>query len=404
MARRERSFFFNNKTGELKSKGRTVVNASNATNFPEVKGSTTGNPVALNARGDDTNIDINITPKGSGEVNFSSAITMGTNKITGMGDPTANQDAATKAYVDTQTSSIVSTTDIAGDSGTDTVTLGTDTLTFTGGTGITTAVTNNTVTINTSGAAPDIELDSATGDNTTTDFTVTTAPTAAEDLLVTINGLVQRPTTDYTVSGTTLTFTEAPFTGAVVAARTITAASTGPELSADTSPQLGGDLDINGYNIVSTRTNEDIIMIPAGTGDIVLGNFRFDADQSVGSDQDNYVFTYDNSSGKVSLEEAAGGGTTWNEATGNTTMVAGNGYFVDTSSSAITMTLPASPSLGDEVSIIDGAGNAATNNITVGRNSEKIQGDAEDMVVDVSEAAFTLVYYNSTNGWRLRNK
>ena len=79
---------------------------------------------------------------------MSGAIAMGTNKITGMGDPTANQDAATKAYVDTQTSSIVTTTDIAGDTGTDTVTLGSDTLTFSGtATEITTAVTDNTVTI-----------------------------------------------------------------------------------------------------------------------------------------------------------------------------------------------------------------------------------------------------------------
>ena len=79
---------------------------------------------------------------------MSGAIAMGTNKITDMGDPTANQDAATKAYVDTQTSSIVTTTDIAGDTGTDTVTLGSDTLTFSGtATEITTAVTDNTVTI-----------------------------------------------------------------------------------------------------------------------------------------------------------------------------------------------------------------------------------------------------------------
>src|SRR5210317_1168318 len=79
---------------------------------------------------------------------MSGDIAMGTNKITGMGDPTANQDAATKAYVDTQTSSIVTTTDIAGDTGTDTVTLGSDTLTFSGTANeITTAVTDNTVTI-----------------------------------------------------------------------------------------------------------------------------------------------------------------------------------------------------------------------------------------------------------------
>ena len=67
----------------------------------------------------------------------------------------------------------------------------------------------------------DITADSFTGDNSTTAFTITTAPAAADDLLVTINGLIQRPTTDYTVSGTTLTFTSVPFTGANIFSRLI---------------------------------------------------------------------------------------------------------------------------------------------------------------------------------------
>ena len=41
---------------------------------------------------------------------------------------------------------------------------------------------------------------------------------------------------------------------------------------------------------------------------MLLGNFKFDADQSVGSGQDNYVLTYDDSTGKISLEAATGGG------------------------------------------------------------------------------------------------
>ena len=67
----------------------------------------------------------------------------------------------------------------------------------------------------------DITADSFTGNNSTTAFTITTAPAAADDLLVTINGLIQRPTTDYTVSGTTLTFTSVPFTGANIFSRLI---------------------------------------------------------------------------------------------------------------------------------------------------------------------------------------
>ena len=60
-----------------------------------------------------------------------------------------------------------------------------------------------------------------TGNKSTTAFTITTAPSNANSLLVTINGITQRPTTDYTVSGTTLTFGTAPFTGANISSRLI---------------------------------------------------------------------------------------------------------------------------------------------------------------------------------------
>ena len=75
----------------------------------------------------------------------------------------------------------------------------------------------------------------------------------------------------------------------------------------DTTPQLGGALDVNGAKIVST-SNGNIDIEPHGTGDVLLGNFKFDADQTVGSGQDNYVLTYDHSTGKISLEASAGGG------------------------------------------------------------------------------------------------
>ena len=75
----------------------------------------------------------------------------------------------------------------------------------------------------------------------------------------------------------------------------------------DTTPQLGGSLDINGQKIVSV-TDGNIDIEPHGTGNILLGNFTLDADQTVGVGQDNYVFTYDNASGLISLEAATGGG------------------------------------------------------------------------------------------------
>ena len=79
---------------------------------------------------------------------------------------------------------------------------------------------------------------------------------------------------------------------------------------------------------------------------------------------------------------------------------AGDKLFIDTSS-AKTVTLPASASLGDEIRIIDVTGNAATNNITVARNGHKIQGAASDLTINVDRAGIGLVYYNAAQGWVL---
>ena len=100
------------------------------------------------------------------------------------------------------------------------------------------------------------------------------------------------------------------------------------------------------------------------------------------------------------------GGTSWQAVitADPSTATAGNGYFCNTTSAAFTVTLPASPSLGDEVTLVDYAGTFDTNNLTVGRNSEKIEGTAADLTVSVERAAFTLVYTDSTQGWLLKDK
>jgi len=69
----------------------------------------------------------------------------------------------------------------------------------------------------------------------------------------------------------------------------------------DTSPQLGGDLDINGFNIISARTNEDINVIPAGTGNLVINSAIRLNDQSAPSAVTNATLLY--------AATAAGGGS-----------------------------------------------------------------------------------------------
>ena len=105
------------------------------------------------------------------------------------------------------------------------------------------------------------------------------------------------------------------------------------------------------------------------------------------------------------LAANTGGIVDWQAViTSNTTMVAGRGYFVNTSSGAITMTLPASAVRGDEVWIIDYGATFDTNNCTIGRNSHKIQGASANLTVATERAGFTLVYVDSTQGWLLRDK
>ena len=87
-----------------------------------------------------------------------------------------------------------------------------------------------------------------------------------------------------------------------------------------------------------------------------------------------------------------------------TTGVAGNGYFIDTTSAAHTFTLPASATLGDQIAIKDYAGTFGSNALTVARNSHKIQGDASDLTISTERAGFTLVYVDATQGWLLKDK
>ena len=85
--------------------------------------------------------------------------------------------------------------------------------------------------------------------------------------------------------------------------------------------------------------------------------------------------------------------------TGDFTAVSGEGYFVNTTSGAITATLPSSPSAGDFVAFKDYAETFASNNLTIGRNGSNIQGNANNSVLNTNRASVVLVYVDSTEGW-----
>ena len=85
--------------------------------------------------------------------------------------------------------------------------------------------------------------------------------------------------------------------------------------------------------------------------------------------------------------------------TSNFTAVASEGYFVNTSGGAITVTLPASPSVGDEIHIRDYAETFGTNNVTLNRNGSNIGGIANNGTIDTNKSMTTLVYADATKGW-----
>ena len=95
----------------------------------------------------------------------------------------------------------------------------------------------------------------------------------------------------------------------------------------------------------------------------------------------------------------------WRVISANETVQAGAQILVDTSGGARTITLPASPAAGDEVTFLDSENTFDSNNLTVGRNSSNINGASSDLVVANERAAFTLVYSgDSTVGWQYKTR
>lgn len=102
----------------------------------------------------------------------------------------------------------------------------------------------------------------------------------------------------------------------------------------------------------------------------------------------------------IDLPGSGGGGLNWSgPITTNQTGITGSGYAFDTTSAGLTLTLPATPSQGDQVGFRDYTGSFATNNLTVARNGENIEGSATDLTISTDSIAGTLTYIDSTIGW-----
>ena len=163
-----------------------------------------------------------------------------------------------------------------------------------------------------------------------------------------------------------------------------------------TFSQLGQDLDVNGNSIVSV-SNGNITFTPDGTGKVVISGLSFPTSDGT-ADQ---VLKTDGS-GNLSFTDVSGG-TSWQSSivTATTlTAVAGNGYWINTTSNACTITLPASASVGDTIEFSDYARKWGTNAVTINPNSLNFQGNTSpNPVYNTNGQSVRLVYSGATQGW-----
>ena len=164
----------------------------------------------------------------------------------------------------------------------------------------------------------------------------------------------------------------------------------------------GTALTINSQKELRLADTDDSAYVGVRSHATVTGSYTLTMPAATGS-ADQILVT--DGSGNLSFVDNSGG-TAWQAVSAASTInvAAGNGYFLNTTGNAITATLPASPTLGDEISFADYAGTFDSYNLTVARNGKKIQGATADLTVSTERAAFTLVFTDDTQGWLLKNK
>ena len=255
------------------------------------------------------------------------------------------------------------------------------------------------------------------GGATTTTFTATANQTVfsgggftykPDNLTVFYNGILLLDSDDYTATdGTSITLTSGATAGhkLTAVAYTMGTATGGVDVTTRTFTATAGQTIFNNLDDDGNRLSYNVDNTAIYLNGILLSPADYTANNA-----SSVVLTEAADSGNILTvmsymgDQATGTIASWSEVSNTYTASHGDKLFVDVSSAAATVTLPASASMGDEVRIIDATGNAATNNITINKNGHNINGAADNLILDVNRAAIGLVYYNVAQGWVLMER
>ena len=171
---------------------------------------------------------------------------------------------------------------------------------------------------------------------------------------------------------------------------------------------LAGVETLTNKTLTSPKINEDVVVTSTATelnkldalsrGSIIYGNDSA-ATTVLTKGTVGQVLTSDGTD--ISWSDAASGGTDWQSSikTSAFTAVAGEGYWINTSGGAFTITLPSSASVGDEIEFVDYLRSWGTNAVTININGLKFQSGTVNPIYDVNGQAVKIVYSGATNGW-----
>jgi len=246
-----------------------------------------------------------------------------------------------------------------------------------------------------------VAVDTFNANGVTTTFNLTLSISDKNNTQVYIDGVYQDKST-YSVNGSNITFSPAPGNGAKVEVVQLKPSTSSTGINSNVFTGDGTTVD---FTLSQSLTDENNTFV------FIQGVYQEKSTYSIAgttltfstAPQNGYsieVMAFDS----ITIGNQSSPGTDWQTAikTSNFTAAAGDGYFVNTTSSSVTVTLPTPPTVGNEVVIQDYAGTFDTNELIL-VSSNKIQGRDTNAKCIIENATVRLIYQDTTQGWTADN-